>query len=104
MRVILPMKFCEIWNKSKFIFGCAEKNFLFRNKWTISLLLGGWRFHFYKICVKLASNQDKHKTSDEFAFQPDRISHFGVTSTLSTRLGNLQITRTAMKSFRPDRI
>ena len=26
MRVIWPMEFCEMWNKSKIILGCAEKN------------------------------------------------------------------------------
>ena len=36
-------------------------------------------FIFDRIFVKLAGNQDSHKISDEFEFQPDRISHFGVT-------------------------
>ena len=36
-------------------------------------------FNFYRIFVKPAGNQDRHKISDEFEFGPDRISHFGVT-------------------------
>ena len=36
-------------------------------------------FIFYRIFIKLAGNQDRHKISDEFEFRPDRISHFGVT-------------------------
>ena len=36
-------------------------------------------FIFYRNFVKLAGNQDRHKILDEFEFQPDRISHFGVT-------------------------
>ena len=34
---------------------------------------------FYQIFVKLADNQHRHKTSNEFEFRPDRISLFGVT-------------------------
>ena len=33
-------------------------------------------FNFYRIFVKLAGNQDRHKIAVEF--RPDRISHFGV--------------------------
>ena len=54
--------------------------------WNIShrLIMGKWclkasSFIFYRIFVKLAGNQDRHKISDEFEFRPDRISHFGVT-------------------------
>ena len=36
-------------------------------------------FIFDRIFIKLARNQDRHKISDEFEFQPDQISHFGVT-------------------------
>ena len=48
------------------------------------LIMGKWclqasSFIFDRIFVKLAGNQDSHKISDEFEFQLDRISHFGVT-------------------------
>ena len=48
------------------------------------LIMGKWclqasSFIFYRIFVKLAGNKDSHKISDEFEFQLDRISHFGVT-------------------------
>ena len=36
-------------------------------------------FIFDRIFIKLVDNQDRHKLSEEFEFQPDRISHFGVT-------------------------
>ena len=36
-------------------------------------------FISYRIFFKLAGNQDRHKISDEFEFQLDRISHFRVT-------------------------
>ena len=36
-------------------------------------------FIFYRIFVKLAGNQDRHKILDQFEFRPDRISHFWVT-------------------------
>ena len=54
-------------------------------------------FIFYRIFVKLAGNQDRHKISDEFEFRPDRISHFGVTCPCGRIkfsidiLGNLQV-------------
>ena len=32
-----------------------------------------------RIIVKVAGNQDRHKSSDEFDFGPDQTTHFGVT-------------------------
>ena len=48
------------------------------------LIMGKWylqasSYISYRIFVRLAGNQDRHKISDEFEFWPDRISHFGVT-------------------------
>ena len=48
------------------------------------LIIGIWcrqasTFIFYRIFVRLAGNQDRHKISEEFKFAPNRISHFGVT-------------------------
>ena len=34
---------------------------------------------FYRIFVKLAGNQNRHKILDEVEFRPDQINHFGVT-------------------------
>ena len=51
----------------------------------------------FVIFVKLADNQDRHKISDQFEFQLDRISHFGVTCPWRRikfsidLLGNLQV-------------
>ena len=36
-------------------------------------------FIFDRIIIKVAGNQDRHKSSDEFDFGPDRTTHFGVT-------------------------
>ena len=35
-------------------------------------------FTIDRIFVKLAGNQNRHKTSDKFEFWPDQASHFGV--------------------------
>ena len=35
-------------------------------------------FIFDRIIIKVAGNQDRHKSSDEFDFRPDQTSHFGV--------------------------
>ena len=31
------------------------------------------------VIIKVAGNQDKHKSSDVFDFGPDQTTHFGVT-------------------------
>ena len=36
-------------------------------------------FIFDRIIIKVAGNQDRHKSSDEFDFGPDHTTHFGVT-------------------------
>ena len=33
----------------------------------------------YQVIIKVAGNQDRHKSSDEFDFGPDQTTHFGVT-------------------------
>ena len=33
-------------------------------------------FIFYRIIIKVAGNQDRHKSSDEFDFGPDQTTHF----------------------------
>ena len=47
------------------------------------LIMGKWclqasSFIFDWLFVKHAGNQDSHKTSDEFKFRLDQLSHFGV--------------------------
>ena len=36
-------------------------------------------FIFYQINVKVAGNQDRHKSSDEFDFRPDQTTHWRLT-------------------------
>ena len=36
-------------------------------------------FIFDQIIIKVAGNQDRHKSLDEFDFGPDQTTHFGVT-------------------------
>ena len=43
-------------------------------------------FIFYQIIIKVASNQDRHKSSDEFDFGPDQTTHFGVTCPWMTKI------------------
>ena len=38
------------------------------------------------IFVKRAGNEDRHKSSNEFEFGPDRIIHFGVIRSLARNL------------------
>ena len=59
-------------------------------KWCLQ---ASW-FIFDRIFVKLAGNQDRHTISDEFKFQPDRISHFRVTcpcGQIRFSIDNLQV-------------
>ena len=43
-------------------------------------------FSFDRIIIKVAGNQDSHKSSDEFDFGPDQTTHFGVTCTWMTKI------------------
>ena len=48
------------------------------------LIMGKWcryasSFIFYGIIIKVAGNQDRHKSSVEFDFGPNQTTHFGVT-------------------------
>ena len=43
------------------------------------------RSFFYRIIIKIAGNQDKHKSSLEFDFGPNQTTHFGVTCPWVTR-------------------
>ena len=48
------------------------------------LIMGKWCLHassfiFDRIIIKVAGNQDRHKSSDEFDFGSGQTTHFGVT-------------------------
>ena len=47
-------------------------------------------FIFDKIIIKIAGNQDKHKSSVEFGFEPNQFAHFWVICPWMTLL-NLNI-------------
>ena len=48
-------------------------------------------FIFDRIIIKVAGNQDRHKSSDKFDFGPDQISHFAVTCPWMTKNFTLSI-------------
>ena len=48
------------------------------------LIMGKWCLHassfiFDRIIIKVAANQDRHKSSVKFDFGPNPTTHFGVT-------------------------
>ena len=43
-------------------------------------------FIFDRIIIKVAGNQDRHKSLDEFDFGPDQTTHFGVTCPWMTKI------------------
>ena len=43
-------------------------------------------FIFDWIIIKVADNQDRHKSSDSFDFRPDQTTHFGVTCPWMTNI------------------
>ena len=43
-------------------------------------------FIFDRIIIKVAGNQDRRKSSDEFDFGPDQTTHFGVTCPWMTKV------------------
>ena len=43
-------------------------------------------FIFDQIIIKVAGNQDRHKSSDEFDLRPDQTTHFGVTCPWMTKI------------------
>ena len=62
-----------------------------RKKKSHRLIMGKWCLHassfiFYRIIIKVAGNQDRRKSSDEFDFVPDQTTHFGVTCPLMTKI------------------
>ena len=47
-------------------------------------------FIFDRIIIKVACNQDRHKSSNEFDFGPDQTTHFGVTCPWMTKILHFQ--------------
>ena len=52
--------------------------------------MGKWCLHassfIFDRIIKVAGNQDRHKSSDEFDFGPDQTTHFGVTCPWMTKI------------------
>ena len=65
----------------------ASKNShrLIRGKWYLYASL----FIFERIIIKLAGNQDRHKSSVEFDFGPNQTTHFGVTCPWVTKISHI---------------
>ena len=58
------------------------------------LILGKWCLHassfiFDRIIIKVAGNQDRHKSSAEFDFGPNQTTHFEVTCPWVTKISHL---------------
>ena len=43
---------------------------------------------FDRIIIKVAGNQDRHKSSDKFDFRPDQTTNFGVTCPWMTKISH----------------
>ena len=55
--------------------------------------MGKWCVHaslfiFYQIIIKVAGNQDRHKSLVEFDFGPNQTTHFGVTCPWVTKISH----------------
>ena len=48
-------------------------------------------FIFDRIIIKVAGNQDKHKSSEEFDLGPDQTTHFGVTCPWMTKVYTFEL-------------
>ena len=64
-----------------------------RLKTSNRLIMGKWCIHassfiFDRINIKVASNQDRHKSSVEFAFGPNQTPHFEVTCPWVTKISH----------------
>ena len=53
-------------------------------------------FIFDRIIIKVAGNQDRHKSLDEFDFGPDPTTHFGVTCPWMTKILHFRFLRPDM--------
>ena len=62
-----------------------------RLKNSYRLIMGKWCLHassfiFDQIIIKVAGNQDRHKSSDKFDFGPEQTIHFGVICPWMTKI------------------
>ena len=48
-------------------------------------------FIFDRIIIKVAGNQERHESSDEFDFKPDQTTHFGVTCPWMTKIYTFEL-------------
>ena len=58
--------------------------------------MGKWCLHassfiFDRISIKVAGNQDRHKSLDEFDFGPEQTTHFGVTYPWMTKILHFEL-------------
>ena len=58
------------------------------------LIMGKWCLHastffFDRIIIKVAGNQDRHKSSVEFVLGPNQTTHFGVTCPWVTKISHI---------------
>ena len=56
--------------------------------------MGKWCLHaslfiFVRIIIKVAGNQDRHKSLVEFDFRPNQTTHFGVTCPWVTKISHI---------------
>ena len=68
-----------------------ELTALERLKLSHGLIMGNWCLHaisfiFDRIIIKVASNQDTHRSSVEFDFGPNHTTHFGITCPWVTKM------------------
>ena len=74
----------------------SELAALERLKKSHRLIIGKWCLHassfiFDRIIIKVAGNQERHKSSNEFDFGPDQTTHFGVTCPWMTKILHFRI-------------
>ena len=68
------------------------------------LIMGKWclnasSFIFDRIIIKVASNQDRHKSSDESDFRPDQTTQFGVTCHGMTKISQFRTFQTTVSAL-----
>ena len=62
-------------------------------KFPLRLIMGNCSLHaslfiFYRIVIKVAGNQDRHKSLHEFDFGPDQTTYFGATCPWVTKISH----------------
>ena len=72
----------------------TELAVLGRPKNSCRFIMGKWCLHASlfisdRIIIKVAGNQDRHKSSVEFDFGPNQTTHFGVTCCSVTKISHI---------------